>query len=240
MANEREVFTILENDSTGAGVKLPARQAGDTYGGNSVPVISHKSVGGAFISLDSRQVGAASAGLDAQPGLVASDLAGNLQYIALRDEGAAASGVDSVPSLVAKDASGNLAYIKLNADGEVIVSSGSDGTPKSAQATVVAVVNTATTVVNLALVASKVYERIEFMASNTFTTFWELMQVDDATITRKASFITGPGAFTVSQLLENLVVTAGATGTQQLRLRGTQLQGAASDLNGYVGAFEKA
>lgn len=240
MANEREVFTILENDSTGAGVKLPARQAGDTYGGNSVPVISHKSVAGQFISLDSRQAGAASAGLDAQVGLIAADLAGVLRYLQLRDEGAASSGVDSLPVLAAKDASGNLAYIRLNADGEVIVSSGSDGTPKSAEATVTGVLDTVTTVVNLALVASKVYERVEFMGSCSFATFWELVQVDDATITRKASWLTGPGVFTFSQLLENIVVTAGATGTQQLRLRATQLQGAASDLNGYVGAFEKA
>lgn len=240
MANEREVFTILENDSTGAGVKLPARQAGDTYGGNQVPVISHKSVGGAFISLDSRQAGAASAGLDAQPGLVASDLAGNLQYIALRDEGAAASGVDSVPSLVAKDASGNLAYIKLNADGEVLVSGSGDGVSLFNSATVLGVLNTATVVASITLVATEVYETIEFMSACTFPVYWELIQVDDATTTVKSSWITGPGAFSFANKLQHLVVTAGASGTQQLRVRGTQLSGAASDMHASVGAFQKA
>lgn len=240
MANKREVFTILENDSTAEGVKLPARQAGDSYGGNSVPVIGHKNAAGNFIGLDSRQVGAAGAGLDAQPGLVASDLAGNLQYIALRDEGAAASGVDSVPSLVAKDASGNLAYIKLNADGEVLISGSGDGSSLFGDATVVGVLNTATTVVNLALVADEVYEAIEFQTACTFPVYWELVQVDDAVLTVVSSWITGAGAYTFANSLKHLVVTAGSTGTQQLRIRGTQLQGAASDMHAHVGAFQKA
>lgn len=240
MANEREVFTILENDSTGAGVKLPARQAGDTYGGNQVPVISHKNAAGNFISLDSRQVGSSGAALDAQPGLIAVDLAGLLQYLQVRDAGASASGVDSLPVLAAKDASGNLAYVNLNADGEVLVSGIGAGVSLFNSATVLGVLSTPTVVASVTLVATKVYETIEFMSACTFPVYWELIQVNDATTTVKSSWITGPGAFSFANKLQHLVVTAGASGTQQLRVRGTQLSGAASDMHASVGAFEKA
>jgi hypothetical protein len=169
---------------------------------------------------------------------VAEDGSSNLKYIQIRSEGNAIG--PSMPGLVAKDSSGNLAFIKLNSDGEVIVSSGSDGTPLSATAIVAGVLNTVTTVVNLALTVNKKYEEIEFQTACTFPVFWELVQVNDVTLTVVSSWITGAGMYSYGNILKNLLVTAGASGTQQLRIRGTQLQGPASDMHATVGAFQKA
>lgn len=207
MANEREVFTVLET-STGAGQ-----------------------------SWRSKQEGAAIATVEHAPAIVAKKQS---QYVLLPVETEGVAIGDAVPVLGAKDSSGNLAYIPLNSDGAVIVSPDEEGTIIEDEATVSASVGSDTDVVTLTLTASEDYKKIDVVASCTFLTLWKILQVDDVTETDLVKFITGPGSFSFEKLFEHLEFTAGATGSQELKLIGKQIYGPASDLNGYIGVLEKA
>jgi hypothetical protein len=241
MADSRTVFTILEDNSTGAGVKLPARAAGDASGGNHAPVITAKDSSGNYQLIEQRLQGQSASTVGALPVLGAKDLNGDLQLINARDEGAAVSGVDALPGLVAKDGSGNFKYLLINNEGELVVSNEPNGSNLDETAIVTpASINTLTTVVNVTLAVDEVYESIEVRGSCSFPVKWELVQVNDVTLTVLDSFLTGPGQYTFTMKYDSMVITAGASGTQQLRLRGTQLQGSVSDMHGYVGAFQKA
>lgn len=241
MADQRSVFTILEDDSSAAGVKLPARAEGDAVSGNHVPAIIAKDSSGNYQLLQLRDQGDSAAGVDSVPVLPVKDSAGNLQLINARDEGDSVTGVDALPGLVAKDLSEQFAYLKVNADGELIVAPNGGGTKKTGYATVTpAAINTLTTVVDLSLTTTEIYESILVRGSSTFPVLWEVVQVDDAVITVKDKFLTGSGQFTFMMPYEQLEITAGASGTQAIRLRATQLSGSASDMHGYVEAIEKA
>lgn len=271
MSDKREVFTILEDDGTGEGVKLPARAEGVAAAGNHAPVMAAKDDAGnykliemkaagaaagsedAVVGLNAvdsagnlaynevRDAGQASAGVNSAPVLPVKDLAGNLQYINARDEGDAVSAVDALPALIAKNQAGNFKYLTVNNDGELVVSLENIKEKKNATAIVTpSAIATLTTVVNLVLDISEVYEGISLRASCMFPTKWELVQVDAAVITVKDSFLTGPGQYSFSMKYGALEISSGATGTQNLRLRATQLTGAPSDFHGYVEALEKA
>lgn len=240
MANKREVFTILEL-STGEGVGLVGQVAGGAVSTEKkMPVIGGMDAAGNYIMEPVRASGDSAAAVPAKPSLAAKDLAGLLQFLSLRDEGAASSGVDALVSMIAKDLTGALKYLKVNADGELITSSESAGTPVFGDDVVTGVLNTATTVVTLALTVDKVYEKIEFAASNSFPTVWEIIWNNNAALTTLLTISTGSGKNHIKELMQYISFTAGSTGTQQLLLKGTQLQGVASDLNGYLGVLEKA
>lgn len=189
--------------------------------------------------LSKRQAGDALGSANEAPVLPAVDLAGNMQHIALRDEGAVAAGVDSVPGLVAKDDSGNLAYLNLDSNGKLVTSIADLGVFVDSAATVAGVKATAVNVVAQAMVVSSDYIATQAVASATSTVLWELYQRNDATDTTIVKWITGPGQFTFDFDL-NAEITSGATGTQEIRLDGTIISGATTDLHGYVRALKKA
>jgi len=234
MADEREVFTILEDSSTGAGHGLHKRVEGDAVSGSKEHgVLPSKDSAGNFQHIPYRSAGdTASPGT---PGLGYKNLAGNLQYANVRDEGQA-PGDENVPALVAKDQSGNLQFLEVNASGELLVDI-TPGTPVDARGLVLATLASYVTVATLTLVASTAYSEIDAIGSSTFPVAWKLEQVDDMTTTIVAEGISGPGMFTVNFLPKNISRTAGASGTQQLKLSGKQLTGAASDLHGIVSAL---
>jgi len=245
MADERHVFTIVEDNTTGAGIKLPGRAEGDTAGSNHMPSMVAKDSAGNYKLIELRDQGDAASGVDALPAMPVKDLSGNLQYINARDEGDAASGVDALPGLIAKDNSGNLDYLNINADGELLISADPAGTKVFGDAVVTAVaLGSADDVVTLTLTASAVYEKLMCSTSQSFPTRWELVQVDDVGVTdvetQHASWLTGPGQFTYTFDPQWLEFTAGGTGVINLVLRGTQLTGSKSDHHGYVEAFQKA
>jgi len=244
MAETRTVFTILENNSTAEGVKLPARSEGDAVGGNHAPAVIAKDSAGNYSLIELASEGDASTGVNKLPSLPVMDLSGDMQQINARDEGDAISGVDALPGLIAKDNSGNFKYLLTNADGELVVSNEGGGVKKYGYAKVTpAGINTLTTVVNVILVASKTHEDIEFSVSNSFPTMWEICKVDDAAGTPVVvvlfSTLTGPGQYSIKAQLDHLEFSSSATGIQHLRIRGTQLQGNASDMHGYVAASQK-
>jgi hypothetical protein len=241
MADQREVFTILEDFSTGAGVRLPARQEGDTVADNHAPVIFCQDSSGNYIVVENRTEGEAICA--ALPGMVAKDTSGNLKYLEMLDAGDASAGDNTIPAFIAIDTSNNFQYLKVNGDGELIVSSESAGTAKHAQAQLTAD-GTMQDVADITLTASKVYEKIEFMGSNTFATAWEVVGIEDdagsPVETVIAEFLTGPGQFTFADHLDWATYTAGTTGVLKLRIRGQQLHGPNSELRASIGALEKA
>lgn len=242
MALKREVFTIVEDNSTQEGVKLPARSESDAVGGNHIPAITAKDSSGNYQLTSVRTAGQAAAGVNSTPTLPAKDLAGNLQALNLRDEGDSSTGVDALPGLVAKDPSGNLKYLRLNVDNELIISNTPDGTrlSKGDTATITAN-NTITTIATVTLAASKTYEDIEARGSSTNPTLWTVIKNDNATLTTLDQFITGSGQFSFNMHYVNLEFSSGATGTQQLIIKATQLQGSVNnEVFGYVSAFQKA
>lgn len=203
MAEGREVFTILEDNATADGVKLPARSEGVAVAGNHIP------------------------------SLVAKDGAGAYQLVPIRAEGATVAG-NELPVLAVKNVSGQWVHIPLDSFSRIPVTTfvGSPGTRLKARAAVNGVLNTATDVCTITLAVATVYEMPDFISSTTFHTLWELVWLDDATDTILSSWITGPGGYHFGKRMEDITFTSGATGTQTLRLRGTQTQGQASSMHG--------
>jgi hypothetical protein len=192
---------------------------------------------GAGVALKKKAEGDAAAGANLVPAAVGKK-AGNFVLLPVSTEGSDIG--DAMPGLVAKDAAGDLKYLKVNADGEVLVSAEQEGTEIADEASVLGVLATQTEVVALTLAASEDYQDVEVLASCTQPCLWEIIQTNDETDTRKASFLTGPGQFSFSKLFKHIKFSAGASGTQELKLMGTQLSGKASDMNGYMAVIQKA
>jgi len=85
MTDEREVFTILESDSTANGVKLPARAIGDAATGNHLPGIIAVDNSGNYVLIPVKIAGQAPG--NALPGMIALDSAGFLTYLNLNASG---------------------------------------------------------------------------------------------------------------------------------------------------------
>lgn len=235
MADTREVFTILEDNSTAEGVKLPARASGDAAGGNHIPALVSKDGAGNYQLIQQRAAGAAVTGNEL-PVLPAEDLAGNYEHIQVREEGDAVGG-NELPVLPVKDSSGNLAHIPLDANGRIPVTTfaQSEGTKLSANAVVTAsALNGDDEVVAVTLATAVNYERVHFMVSATQLTHWDLVAEDDGTDTILASFMTGSGQYSFAQRLEDLVFASGATGVQRIKIVANQKHGAVTDLHGFI------
>jgi hypothetical protein len=85
MADEREVFTILEDDLTGGGVKLPARSEGDTVAGNEIPVLPAKDNAGNYQHIPLDATGAVIVTSTSTPGVQQTD-AGTITSSALNTD----------------------------------------------------------------------------------------------------------------------------------------------------------
>jgi hypothetical protein len=241
MANEREVFTVLEA-STGEGKAWVKQVVGGAVAAvDFAPVITGVDKDGNFALIPVEEKGQAVG--NAVAVLPVEDASGNLQYIQARDEGDAASGVDALPTFIGTDPSGNFRWASFNADGELLISNQPSGTKLSGAATVLGVLSTATEVLAITLTSSKVYERLQYNVNATHTMYWEFFNVDDYGVTDTETLVwstmTGPGQFVDKELLEDLEFTAGSTGVQKLVIKGTQLHGKATDMNASATIMEK-
>ena len=166
------------------------------------------------------------------PVLPAVNLAGNLQNMPHRSVGDADS--DGIPGFSFKDSAGNLVRPQLNADGTIGVSFAS-GTPNSNSASVtMAALNTEQDVVAITVAVNDVVNANMAMGGSFQPTVWVLYHDDNSTLNELARFVTGPGDFQHSTELDNISFTAGATGTQRLVLRATQLRGKLTDAHGTI------
>ena len=168
---------------------------------------------------------------------LADETTGAGECLISRIEGEAAASQEGSIGFSFKDSSGNVVLPQLTAAGAIVVDNGgAAGTCKFASAKVAGSL-TETTVVALTLTATKTYHKIEVIAAAYRETSYLLVQHDNGVDTTIGEFITGPGQYTVDFNIDCLDVTAGATGTQELRLRALNLE-KVTDIRGTVAALE--
>lgn len=144
-----------------------------------------------------------------------------------------AGGAQGSQAYAYRDSSGNVIQPQLDAMGKIPVTLGSAGAKISGHATVTPADSNDTDVVTLTLAASTTYVISMASGSSTKSVLWKIEQTDDAATSDAHKFITGPGAFTQTDCCECIEITTGATGTQELKLIGNQIQGGSlSDMHG--------
>ena len=166
---------------------------------------------------------------------ILDDVAGSTggQAPGARIEGEAAASIEGLIGFSFKDSSGNVILPALTAAGRLPVETTPQGAVihDSAVSTPGAL-NTDVDVVTLTLTASETYE-VRFMQAGSFgPCIWAVEQTDDATVTDRINFVTGPGDFNHSDTPDCIQVVAGASGTQELKLVGQQIRGALTDMHG--------
>ena len=248
MADIRESFATLEDASTSAGKALSARVEGDaaaaqngaigfsfkdstgnvilpalTAAGDLTVLATHVSAEGdtatgllgdlAFSFKDS-------AGNIVLPSL---DAAGNIKVVIDHKdvEGDAAAGKEGLVAFAFKDSAGDLVLPQLTASGAIAVTAATTSTRKKSTAGELAA-GSATlanvTGASITLTASKVYYGISAVVCSRRDSLFQLVQVDDATSTVLAEAIVGAGQYTFEMLWPDMQITAGATGTQTLKI----------------------
>ena len=137
--------------------------------------------------------------------------------------------------LAFKDSTGNDVKPQLNASGQMPVTFASSGVPASNSAQVtMAALATEQDVAVITLAVDDVVEANMAMGSAFQDMVWVLYHDDNATLNELARFVTGAGDFSHVSNLSNIVFTAGASGTQRLVLRATQLRGKLTDAHGTI------
>jgi hypothetical protein len=119
-----------------------------------------------------------------------------------------------------RDSSGNAIAPALDAAGRLGVTTAAVGTAKRARGENTTGSLTPVAVATLTLVAGKVYADVSILVSCRRDALYQLIQNDNGTETVLADIILGPGQFTFGEEFDQLSFTAGATGTQQLIVRG--------------------
>lgn len=158
----------------------------------------------------------------------------------VRQEGEAAAAQNGSIGFAFKDSNGDVILPSLTADGKIPVTGEAAGTIINASATVGGnPTNDVDVVVLSGLTASKAHECTMAIGAATKEVLWSIVQVDDATETVLARFITGAGAYSFATEIK-LSFDTGATGAQSVKLVGNQLKGPATDLHGTLKAVEAA
>lgn len=152
--------------------------------------------------------------------ILEDDATGAGQAPTARIEGEVAAGKEGLIGFSFKDSSGNVVLPQLTADGKL---------PVDTEATNANCLNDAgedaagsaslVEIASITLVASKDVFNIGFMGSCLREALFQIVQVNDATETVLGEFIVGPGMYTHSDQLHCLEFSAGATGTQALKLK---------------------
>jgi hypothetical protein len=205
MADLRESFATLEDSGTQEGKALAARQEGDAAASQN------GSIGFSFKDSTGNVI------------LPALDAAGNVPVLVDHQdqEGDAAAGKEGLVAFAFKDSTGDLVLPQLNAAGGLPVSVATISTRKKSQAGELAAGSaTLANVTNasITLTASKVYYGITAIVCSRRDSLFQLVQVDDATSTVLAECIVGAGQYSFEMLWPDMEITAGATGTQTLKI----------------------
>jgi len=248
MADIRESFATLEDSGTSEGKALAARVEGDAAAAQngSIGFAFKDSTGDVILPaldatgniqtvIDHKDLeGDASAGKE---GLVAFtykdstgdlvlptlDAAGNVKVVIdhVDVEGDAAAGKEGLVAFAFKDSTGDLVLPQLTASGAIAVTSASTATRKKSTAGELAAGSSTlanVTGASITLTASKVYYGISAVVCSRRDSLFQLVQVDDATSTVLAEAIVGAGQYTFEMLWPDMEITAGATGTQTLKI----------------------
>ena len=152
---------------------------------------------------------------------------GDLVRPDLQPEGGDATG-EGLPAFVYLDSNGDLTRPTLSPSGALPVDLGGGGTCVEGSGTLVEQGDQAlhdVTGASIAITASAVFEKIEVQVSSASPALFQLVQLDNVTDTIISTFIVGPGQYTYLMAGRNCkTVTAGATGTQSLRIRAKHLE----------------
>jgi hypothetical protein len=142
---------------------------------------------------------------------------------------------DAVPVLGFRDSSANLTAPQLDASGRLPVTfdAGTELYDRGLASGSLTNVDVATIV----LTATEVYKGIEVVASCFRDAIFEVVQVDDATTTILADILCGPGDYSQLVTISNMIITAGASGTQELKVRAKNLN-ALSDFRATIATVE--
>jgi len=173
---------------------------------------------------------------------ILEDATGEGQPLPAQQEGDDPTSDNGIIGFSFVDSSGNLVLPQLAADGSIAVTTSGAGVCISGTAQSIAGGLTFQDVVTLTLSLTKNYLDLEYSASATHATLWEVVRIDDVggapTETKITSFISGPGQFTVQCNLDcGDFNTTGGTGVQNLVLRGKNLR-KVTDLHGYLAIKE--
>ena len=156
-----------------------------------------------------------------------------------RVEGEAAAAQAGLIGFSFKDASGNVVLPQLSATGRILVDTGSAsaGTCMHAQGDNATGSLTTVEIANLALTASGQYSQIEAVGSCLQPTLFQVVHDNDGTDVILYEFLVGAGQYSFCCSLDCAVVTAGASGTQELELRAKNIS-KLSCIRGTIAALE--
>lgn len=216
MPNKAALRRILADlTDNNAGLGWAARQPGEAVSGNEAPV------------------------------LVAEDSGDLLRHLEVREQGDAATGVKVQPVMTCLDPNGDLQYLNCEVDGSLIISTESPGTQKSesdsalpTQPQVAGL--TEIDVVTVSLSNSMTVKNPEMLVSSAQDVLWRLVWLDDAAETELARVLTEVGDNASEPKIKLADFVTPATGTQVLRVVGTQQRGPASDMHAVAAALESA
>ena len=162
------------------------------------------------------------------------------EALASRIEGEAAAAQNGAIGFSFKDSSGNVILPALTAAGRIPVDTTAvagtvvrDHNIIDSGSVAVGVNND---VVTLVLSVNEIYNCADYMSSCSRDCTWTLVHDDNGAETILESWYSGPGQYTFNEEPKNLTITAGATGTQELILRGNPRK--ASDLHGRVSIID--
>jgi len=155
------------------------------------------------------------------------------------------AGTDAVAGEVAalvaafQDSSGDAVFPQLNAQGQLPVTLDPGDCLKSGAGNLAGTV-TLTKITNsdITLATSTLYKCAEVIVSAMSESCFQLVHLDDATENVLAEFQVGPGHYTIKEKLDCMEFTTGASGTQELYVKGANATAdEAADLKAWVAAL---
>lgn len=134
-----------------------------------------------------------------------------------------------------KDSSGNLILPQLNSDGTIPVKSDAPGTPlRDSGVATPGALNTDVSVVTITLTASETYKLKKAGGSSFKSCVWRVEHNNNGTPDELARWVTGAGGYAEITECDCIEFTAGATGTQELKIIAQQTSGKLSDMHAFA------
>ena len=156
-----------------------------------------------------------------------------LFYLHCRVEGQIAAAIAGLIGFAFKDSDGKVVLPQLTTDGKIPVSGDSAGIHSEAHNTNSTGGGGRKLVCTAPLNFEKKYSLKFLSTSSTQEVLWEVQQTDDATDSIRHAYLSGGNAPYTNQINAGcLEFIAGDTGTQSVKIYGTQLKGPPSDMIG--------
>jgi len=184
--------------------------------------------------LAARQQGDTGTGVNGSIGFAFKDSAGNVILVPIAVEGDAP--VAGPVGFAFKDFSGNLVLPQLDATGRLPVNTGAMGTPVRAHASVAGSLSVVT-VAAISLVASTKYSQCMANVACRRGALFQLIWNNNGTDTILSEAIVDAGQYTFSLEPDNMEITSGATGAQELKVKAFNFD-KASDLKATITALQ--